>query len=537
MKCFIHVFLRILISVICSVAGSVFVFSQPQKIDEKLLISAIGSGDIKTVQHLINASSVNYITEQKLTPLVLAIKANQPDIVKLLLMLKSDPNLSCQGLTPLMYACQEASGKQIRLLLSKGAKINETDSAGNTALMYAAVSQKIKTVNLLVRQGALLNVRNHDDLRAYDIAIHSNNQPVAHYLRSVFENHLPDYFDGPYAQYQGKHKIQLSYFKHDSHNGHTDKFTQHYILKKDIPIYGFAGDTASYRIKTKYKPEKSFISGVNKMFVIGDVHGQYDTLCKFLINNQIIDKSLRWKFGQGHIVFLGDIFDRGEKVTETLWLIYRLEHEATLTGGGVHLILGNHEIMVLTDDKRSQLNISDKYYFIFRDLKLDYNKFYNNKTVLGRWLRSKNAMLKINDILFVHGGIDPGLLKYKVSIDSVNITIYRYLTDNQKHKEDSEFLSYLLSANGPFWYRGLIPHQTYKDLPEEDINRMLTSFNATAIMVGHTTLKHVTSYYSGKIFGLDVPFYLLPGKPMQAVYIDFSGYYKVYSNGEKDKIK
>ena len=169
-----HAFLCIFISVIFSAAGSVCVFSQPQKINEELLNSAIGSEDIETVQHLINTSNVNYITEQKLTPLVLAIKANQPDIVKFLLTLKSDPNLSCQGLTPLMYACQAASGKQISLLLSNGAKINETDSTGNTALMYAAVSQKIKIVNLLVRRGALLNVRNHDDLRAYDIAIHSN---------------------------------------------------------------------------------------------------------------------------------------------------------------------------------------------------------------------------------------------------------------------------------------------------------------------------------------------------------------------------
>ena len=33
----------------------------------------------------------------------------------------------------------------------------------------------------------------------------------------------------------------------------------------------------------------------------------------------IIDKNLNWKFGKGHLVVLGDIFDRGSMVTEVLW--------------------------------------------------------------------------------------------------------------------------------------------------------------------------------------------------------------------------
>jgi len=35
----------------------------------------------------------------------------------------------------------------------------------------------------------------------------------------------------------------------------------------------------------------------------------------------------------------------GNKVTETLWLVYRLQHEARNFGGDVFVLLGNHDLM------------------------------------------------------------------------------------------------------------------------------------------------------------------------------------------------
>ena len=37
-------------------------------------------------------------------------------------------------------------------------------------------------------------------------------------------------------------------------------------------------------------------------------------------------------------------------VTEVLWLIYSLEEKAKAAGGYVHYILGNHEIMNMSDE-------------------------------------------------------------------------------------------------------------------------------------------------------------------------------------------
>ena len=48
------------------------------------------------------------------------------------------------------------------------------------------------------------------------------------------------------------------------------------------------------------------------------------------------------------MVFLGDLFDRGNDVVRTLWFIYRLEREARKQGGAIHVVLGNHEIMTFS---------------------------------------------------------------------------------------------------------------------------------------------------------------------------------------------
>ena len=35
--------------------------------------------------------------------------------------------------------------------------------------------------------------------------------------------------------------------------------------------------------------------------------------------DHIVDDGGNWAFGQGHLVVVGDVFDRGDEVTEILW--------------------------------------------------------------------------------------------------------------------------------------------------------------------------------------------------------------------------
>src|SRR4030042_2103505 len=67
---------------------------------------------------------------------------------------------------------------------------------------------------------------------------------------------------------------------------------------------------------------------IDSIGVISDVHGDYNSYLNLLKGTGIIDNDLNWKFGKGHLVVLGDIFDRGDMVTETLWHLFCLEKQA-----------------------------------------------------------------------------------------------------------------------------------------------------------------------------------------------------------------
>src|ERR1041384_7290393 len=72
------------------------------------------------------------------------------------------------------------------------------------------------------------------------------------------------------------------------------------------------------------------------IFVVADTHGEFEILAQMLTSQKVVDSRLRWSFGRGHLVVLGDVFDRGPNHLEILWLLYGLEAQAEKAGGGVH---------------------------------------------------------------------------------------------------------------------------------------------------------------------------------------------------------
>ena len=64
------------------------------------------------------------------------------------------------------------------------------------------------------------------------------------------------------------------------------------------------------------------------LFVIADTHGEYEILGELLRAHRIVDERLQWSFGKGHVVVLGDVFDRGAHQIEILWLFYELQAQA-----------------------------------------------------------------------------------------------------------------------------------------------------------------------------------------------------------------
>lgn len=503
-----------------------------QSLSETEMVAAIQNQNIDILSTGLNPSNVNNALNGKSNPLLVAIDRNAEKSVGYLLSIKANPDVEINSRTALMLAVQKQNTQIVKLLLKHGASINATDSLGNTALMIASTGSKLNIVKILIRHGAALNHRNKKGLNARDFAIRSHNKAIGVYLKNVFEKKLPNYFDGPYMSFIGRKKVKVTYLKHDSLKKRTDDLYQIFKLKTiNSKLSGFAGDRDYYDIETRFQRPPTELSVPGKILVIGDVHGQYDTLRLFLVNNGIVDKDLKWSFGNGTVVFMGDIFDRGEKVTEILWLIYRLEREATQSGGSVQLILGNHEMMVLHEDERF---ISEKYFYLFRNLKLNYSKQYSTKTLLGRWLRSKNTFLKIDSLLFTHGGVHPNLLNYKISLDSSNVLINKYLNIKRKNKLiTNPALLFLLSSNGPFWYRGMVEESDEKQITDDEIDQIFKEYQVNHIFVGHTFKPEVKVFNGGRIISTDVPFYLPDGFPMQALLLEDKKFVLLNSGGER----
>jgi hypothetical protein len=268
---------------------------------------------------------------------------------------------------------------------------------------------------------------------------------------------------------------------------------------------------------------------VDSIAVISDVHGQYGIFLKQLMANGIIDKSLNWKFGRGHLVYLGDAFDRGDKVTEVLWYLFSLEKQAAGAGGMVHFILGNHEMMVLEEDLRF---INPKYKEVEAITGTKYSDLFSENSVLGKWLRSRPVIVTINDIIFVHGGISPDLVHRNLNIKQINQEFSDSIVGRDIWSAGgNEELIFLAGDNGPLWYRGYFTDSTFT---ESSLDSILLFYDKAHIVVGHSTHKDIKSLFNNKILGIDAGImYAQPG----AMLIYREGcFYKGSLSGKRDKL-
>ncbi|KRA20257.1 metallophosphoesterase [Lysobacter sp. Root604] len=240
------------------------------------------------------------------------------------------------------------------------------------------------------------------------------------------------------------------------------------------------------------------VKRVSRIAALSDVHGQYEIMVQLLRANGVIDQRHEWRYGKGHLVIVGDVFDRGPQVNQALWLIYELERQARKAGGGVHLLLGNHEIMVLANDLRY---VNDGYKTNAALLGKPYPELYGPDTVLGRWLRSKPVMAQIDDLLFVHGGIAEEYLALGLERGDANARYRASLGTPKAVWSQDPVLSGLYNGKtSPIWYRGYF---TDPQLDQARVDAILHRSGVKRIVVGHTSMKTVGLYFGGAVISVD----------------------------------
>lgn len=261
--------------------------------------------------------------------------------------------------------------------------------------------------------------------------------------------------------------------------------------------FGFALDTANLFQKKK-GPINSNFNNVKKFVAISDMHGQYLLTVKLLRKYGIIDDDFNWNFGEGHLIIDGDIFDRGDDVTKMIWLIYKLKNQADKSGGKVHYLLGNHELMVLNKDLRY---VNDKYVSSGIMMSTNYDQLFSENSIIGEWLINNPIILTINDVLFVHAGISPEFIERQITQQEVNSLFQdKILGKNTAIIKNDTLLDFLKGRNGPVWYRGYFSDSAFT---EQKLDRILDYFNMNRIVVGHTSQDSIVSLFGGKVFGID----------------------------------
>ncbi|MDE5422273.1 metallophosphoesterase [Ancylomarina sp. DW003] len=346
---------------------------------------------------------------------------------------------------------------------------------------------------------------------------------------------VASYVEGPHIKHLSSNRIEAFYIKHDSLKNKTKIIRKFFRFKNDtVRFMGFAGnDSSSYIIPRTIRPKKGLINSKGKIAVFGDIHGQFDSMINMLRYNKIIDEKNDWIWGDGQLVFTGDVFDRGDEVTECLWLLFKLEMQAQKEGGDVHLLLGNHEMMALLFDVRY---VDEKYIHAAHAYNYHYSHFFAKHTVLGRWLRTRNTVIRINKLLFVHAGLSPKFMEKRMSIQKINEGM-RYHINNYTELADTSLVDLFLYSESPLWYRGYLSRtEQYSRISLNEVIETLDFYDAIVIIFGHTPVARVYPFYSFKLIAMDVPI----GDPKfidQGLLIDNQMYYRIFAHKEKERIK
>jgi hypothetical protein len=262
--------------------------------------------------------------------------------------------------------------------------------------------------------------------------------------------------------------------------------------------------TVKIRPPAENVPDEINTKKPEPLFVVADTHGEYEIFAAMLIKQHVVDARLHWAFGHGHLVVLGDAFDRGEHHLEILWLIYALEDEAQRTGGGVEFLLGNHEAMTLGGDHRY---LNPKYRKVASALGVpSYSKLFDGASVLGQWLRTRAAVLKINGLLCLHGGISPELVAHSFTLQEINVTVRSVMSDGSYVNDVArQRASFLFGETGPLWYRGYFPSESGPAVATDaDVDLALRRFGVERILIGHTQVPTITPLYGGKVIAVHV---------------------------------
>jgi hypothetical protein len=279
-------------------------------------------------------------------------------------------------------------------------------------------------------------------------------------------------------------------------------------LKKFNTIY-------EEKCKMDYLP--SILPKVNRIIVIGDIHGDMDKLLKCLRIPNLIDDKNDWIGGKSVVVQVGDQIDscrfRGSgncnqptnsldeaDDIKILYFLTKLHNQASKQGGAVYSLMGNHELMNVNGDMRfvSHNNIN------YNGMDLEgRKKLFKPGCKIANFLACTRKMaLVIGSNLFVHAGIVPEMKAKYNNIDDMNKLLALFLLKELDQPEIFKDL-FMAGKTSPLWTRMFGNDQI---LNCEQISETLKTYKVGKMFVGHTPQfkKGINSQCNNTIWRTDV---------------------------------
>jgi hypothetical protein len=253
--------------------------------------------------------------------------------------------------------------------------------------------------------------------------------------------------------------------------------------KASIPSFNqFSSSTKEYYQKGVYPKEGRVIS-------IGDLHGDLNVTISILKRCKLIDNNLDWIGGRTHLVQMGDILDRKIRAYDTkededseydiLNLMLQLMEQSRQSGGGVHCILGNHELMNIMGDFGYVSPESMKH---FKDGPVGRKQFFKPGGKMCQLFANYwNPVVIIGKYLFCHGGMSKEIAK-RYRVNRINGMMRMYLRGDVTLENNAEFDQLFLDTNGIPWNRQF----TTNNFDPSELKDALDNKDCSYMVVGHT---------------------------------------------------
>lgn len=253
---------------------------------------------------------------------------------------------------------------------------------------------------------------------------------------------------------------------------------------------------------------KDTYKNINRIIVIGDIHGDFTILIKCLRKAKVINSNNRWIGKSTHVVQLGDILDAGGRGTqfntkpEEEFQIYKflnnLDKEARLTNGRVHYLIGNHELMNITGDFR----YVHKTHLSYTGIEKRKNLFKPGNYIANMLACHAHGILKINKWYFCHAGLLP------IHVTNKNITwINQLVKDVLRGKKSIDNINQneydlIFSKDSFFWNRFYANNENKCQILNNTLD--LLGEKDGGMVLGHTPHYNITSQCRKKLWFADI---------------------------------